>query len=79
MLENYVPILVFILVGIVFGVAPITLGKLLGPSHPWPSQGTKRCGHIHKQRSSTVSEAACTLQKWTNPSLPTSVSREDFR
>jgi NADH-quinone oxidoreductase subunit A len=34
MLENYLPILVFLIIGVVFGVAPIALGYLLGPSHP---------------------------------------------
>ena len=34
MLENYLPILLFIVIGIVFGVLPIAAGKLLGPSRP---------------------------------------------
>lgn len=34
MLQNYVPILVFILVGILFGIAPIVAGRLLGPHRP---------------------------------------------
>ncbi len=34
MLENYVPILIFIGVGLFFGVAPMLLGWLLGPSNP---------------------------------------------
>ncbi len=34
MLENYFPILVFILVGVVFGVAPILLGWLVAPNRP---------------------------------------------
>lgn len=34
MLENYLPILVFLIIGVVFGVAPIALGYLLGPSRP---------------------------------------------
>ncbi len=34
MLENYLPVLVFILIGIAIGVGPILLGHLLGPTHP---------------------------------------------
>ena len=34
MLENYLPILVFILVGIAFGCAPIFLGWLIAPNRP---------------------------------------------
>ena len=34
MLENYFPILLFILVGLGFGVVPMLVGKLLGPSRP---------------------------------------------
>jgi NADH-quinone oxidoreductase subunit A len=34
MLAEYFPILLFILVGIAVGVAPMVLGKLLGPSRP---------------------------------------------
>jgi NADH-quinone oxidoreductase subunit A len=34
MLENYLPIVVFIAVGIVIGIAPIVLGKILGPNKP---------------------------------------------
>jgi NADH-quinone oxidoreductase subunit A len=33
-LENYLPVLLFILVGGAVGVAPMVLGKLLGPSRP---------------------------------------------
>ena len=33
-LENYLPVLMFILVGTGVGVAPLVLGKLLGPSKP---------------------------------------------
>jgi NADH-quinone oxidoreductase subunit A len=35
MLETYFPILVFVLVGVVFGVAPILLGWLLGNRKPY--------------------------------------------
>jgi NADH-quinone oxidoreductase subunit A len=34
MLENYFPILVFILVGIAFGILPVVLGSLVAPSRP---------------------------------------------
>ncbi|HEX7055174.1 MAG TPA: NADH-quinone oxidoreductase subunit A [Burkholderiales bacterium] len=38
MLAEYFPILLFILVGAGIGVAPIVLGKLLGPSRPDPEK-----------------------------------------
>ena len=34
MLENYFPIFVFILVGVVFGIAPVITGMVLGPHRP---------------------------------------------
>ena len=34
MLENYLPVLVFIAVGVVFGTVPIAVGFLLGPRRP---------------------------------------------
>lgn len=34
MLENYFPILLFILVGIAIGVLPIVLGWLIAPNRP---------------------------------------------
>ncbi|MCX7627694.1 MAG: NADH-quinone oxidoreductase subunit A [Methylophilaceae bacterium] len=34
MLENYFPILLFILVGLTVGVVPIALGKILAPHRP---------------------------------------------
>jgi len=34
MLENYLPILVFIVIGILFGVGPMLLGFVLGPRRP---------------------------------------------
>ncbi len=34
MLENYLPILIFILIGILVGVGPLALGYLLGPRRP---------------------------------------------
>mgnify|MGYP003678152325 FL=1 len=33
-LENYLPVLMFIIVGIGVGVGPLLVGKLLGPSKP---------------------------------------------
>ena len=38
MLAEYFPVLLFILVGLAVGVAPMVLGKLLGPSHPDPEK-----------------------------------------
>ncbi len=38
MLAEYFPILLFILVAIAVGVAPMVLGKLLGPSRPDPEK-----------------------------------------
>jgi NADH-quinone oxidoreductase subunit A len=35
MLENYLPILVFIIIGLLLGVAPIAIGYLLGPTKPY--------------------------------------------
>ncbi|HHJ15271.1 MAG TPA: NADH-quinone oxidoreductase subunit A, partial [Gammaproteobacteria bacterium] len=34
MLENYLPILVFLILGLLFGVGPILMGYMLGPSRP---------------------------------------------
>ena len=38
MLAEYFPILLFILVGLAVGVAPVVLGKLLAPSRPDPEK-----------------------------------------
>ena len=38
MLAEYFPILLFIAVGLVVGVAPMVLGKLLGPNRPDPEK-----------------------------------------
>ena len=38
MLDEYFPILLFIAVGVAVGVAPMVLGKLLGPSRPDPEK-----------------------------------------
>ena len=34
MLENYLPILVFLVLGLLFGIGPIFLGYMMGPSRP---------------------------------------------
>ena len=34
MLQNYFPVLLFIIVGILVGVGPIAIGKLIGPHRP---------------------------------------------
>ena len=38
MLAEYFPILLFLLVGLGVGVAPMVLGKLLGPNRPDPAK-----------------------------------------
>jgi len=35
MLENYLPILVFIIIGLLLGVVPIAIGYLVGPTKPY--------------------------------------------
>ena len=35
MLENYLPVLVFIIIGILFGIVLIVAGYLIGPSNPY--------------------------------------------
>jgi len=37
-MENYFPILMFVLVGVAIGVLPITMGYLLAPSNPDPEK-----------------------------------------
>jgi NADH-quinone oxidoreductase subunit A len=45
MLENYFPILVFIIVALVFGCVPIIIGRLVGPHRPDPEKLTPyECG-----------------------------------
>ncbi len=34
MLQNYFPVLLFIVIGLLIGVLPLALGKLLGPNRP---------------------------------------------
>jgi NADH-quinone oxidoreductase subunit A len=38
MLAEYFPVLLFIMVGTVVGIAPMVLGKLLGPNRPDPEK-----------------------------------------
>ena len=38
MIHNYLPILVFMLVGIAFGIAPVVLSALLAPHKPNPEK-----------------------------------------
>jgi NADH-quinone oxidoreductase subunit A len=35
MLENYLPVLVFVVLGLIMGVLPILIGYLLGPRKPY--------------------------------------------
>jgi NADH-quinone oxidoreductase subunit A len=45
MLENYLPILIFILIGVLFGLIPILIGFALGPRHPdSEKQSPYECG-----------------------------------
>ncbi len=45
MLENYLPILVFIAVGILVGIGPMAMGMMLGPRHPDPAKDSPyECG-----------------------------------
>ena len=37
-LQPYLPVILFILVGVAVGVAPVVLGTLLGPSRPDPEK-----------------------------------------
>ena len=37
-LDSYVPVLLFVLVGVVVGMAPIAVGVLLGPNRPDPEK-----------------------------------------
>jgi NADH-quinone oxidoreductase subunit A len=37
-LEGYLPILLFLIVGAIIGIAPILIGKFLGPNRPDPEK-----------------------------------------
>ena len=38
MLSNYLPILVFILLGVIFGIVPMVIGAIAGPRKPYPAK-----------------------------------------
>lgn len=38
MLENYLPVLIFIAIGVVIGLVPIIIGYLISPKHPDPAK-----------------------------------------
>ena len=45
MLSNYFPILVFISIGLLIGLAPVFLGWILGPRHPTAAKNSPyECG-----------------------------------
>jgi len=45
MLENYLPILVFLVLGLAFGVGPVIIGFIVGPSKPDSEKlSTYECG-----------------------------------
>lgn len=45
MIEQYFPVLVFIILGALCGLIPITLGAILGPIHPNPQKNAPyECG-----------------------------------
>ena len=45
MLENYLPIVVFIMLGLGFGAGPMLIGYLLGPSKPDEEKNSQfECG-----------------------------------
>lgn len=45
MLENYFPILIFVLVALAFGCVPIIIGRLVGPHRPDPEKlSAYECG-----------------------------------
>ena len=45
MLENYFPILVFIIIGLFIGLGPLILGKLLSTSNPYKEKNSPyECG-----------------------------------
>lgn len=45
MLENYLPVIIFIAFGVMFGILPLCLGALLGPHRPNPEKNSQyECG-----------------------------------
>jgi NADH-quinone oxidoreductase subunit A len=47
MLESYFPVLLFVLVGLAFGVVPMALGRLIGPHRPGAEKlSAYECGFV---------------------------------
>ena len=47
MINNYLPVLVFMVVGLAMGLTPITLGRLLGPKNPNSEKNSPyECGFV---------------------------------
>ena len=47
MISNYLPVLVFMVVGLAMGLMPITLGRLLAPKNPnTEKNSTYECGFV---------------------------------
>lgn len=47
MLENYLPVFIFILLGLVMGVVPVLLGWLMGPQRPYAEKlSPYECGFV---------------------------------
>lgn len=45
MLSNYFPILIFVGIGVIIGIAPLALGRILGPHKPDKSKNSQyECG-----------------------------------
>ncbi len=45
MLQNYLPVIIFIAIGVFFGCAPLLMGFILGPRLPDPAKNsTYECG-----------------------------------
>ena len=40
MLENYLPVIVFMVMGVLFGLGPIAIGFILGPHKPDPEKNS---------------------------------------
>ncbi|CAN5442968.1 NADH-quinone oxidoreductase subunit A [soil metagenome] len=44
-LENYFPILLFVVIALAVGAAPLVMGSILGPRHPYPEKTSPyECG-----------------------------------
>ncbi|GMQ91774.1 MAG: NADH-quinone oxidoreductase subunit A [Gammaproteobacteria bacterium] len=45
MLNNYIPILIFLVVGILFGIMPMMIGRMMGPHRPGKDKNSPyECG-----------------------------------